>query len=345
MELDKKEWKPFKIADLFDVNKGIYLNKKNILEGGNPFVSAKVGNNGINSFIGNRTLFPQNTITVEKITLSAYYQPSDYYCSHDVSVLQSEVINKNNALFINSMIKRQGVKYSYGRQAQLNVVKRETLLLPTDIEGNPDWTYMEDYIIKLKEKKKREYLEFASLNVAELDYKVIKPLDKKEWERFNLSDIFSIKSGVRLTKENMTTGNTPFIGSTDSNNGITNYVSNENGSVDSNILGVNYNGSVCEVFYHPYKCIFSDDVKRLELKNITGNKYIYLFIKELIYKQKIKYTYGYKFNSNRMKRQSIMLPINSFNEPDYNYMEQYVKNLMVNKYQQYKSFQFDSIDL
>ncbi len=54
----------------------------------------------------------------------------------------------------------------------------------------------------------------------------------------------------------MKKGNKPFIGATDSNNGITAFVSNTNTSEDSNILGVNYNGSVVDNFYHPYKAIF-----------------------------------------------------------------------------------------
>ena len=46
----------------------------------------------------------------------------------------------------------------------------------------------------------------------------------------------------------------------------------------SNVLGVNYNRSVVENFYHPYKAIFSDDVKRLSLKEVEGNEFLYLFI-------------------------------------------------------------------
>ena len=55
--------------------------------------------------------------------------------------------------------------------------------------------------------------------------------DKVEWKEFFLSDICNINSGVRLTKANMQDGNIPFIGATDSNNGITNFISNTNASL------------------------------------------------------------------------------------------------------------------
>jgi len=96
---------------------------------------------------------------------------------------------------------------------------------------------------------------------------------------------------------------------------------NSNSSLDKNVLGVNYNGSVVENFYHPYEALFSDDVKRLHLKKHADNKYILLYIKTAILQQKTKYEYGYKFNGHRMERQHIMLPSTVDGNPDYDYME------------------------
>ena len=142
-----------------------------------------------------------------------------------------------------------------------------------------------------------------------------------------IEDLFDIKSGVRLTKQDQISGNKPFIGSTDSNNGITAFCGNTNSSEDENVLGVNYNGSVVENFYHPYKAIFSDDVKRFHLKDREGNKYIYLYLKNCILKQQTKYQYGYKFNEQRMKGQTIVLPVDKEEKPDYKYMENYMHNV------------------
>ena len=163
----------------------------------------------------------------------------------------------------------------------------------------------------------------------------MKQLNELKWKAFNLCDIFSISAGVRLTKSDMIEGARPFIGATDSNNGITAFVSDSNPSLDKNVLGVNYNGSVVENFYHPYEAIFSDDVKRFHLLNHEDDKYILLFIKNSIWQQKIKFQYGYKFNAKRMARQKILLPVDEKNLPDWKYMENYMRakeNLLLKKY-------------
>lgn len=147
-----------------------------------------------------------------------------------------------------------------------------------------------------------------------------------KWKEFFLEDVVAICNGVRLTKSDMEDGDTPFIGASEMNNGITAYCSNRNGSYDNNLLGVNYNGSVGFSFYHPYFALFSDDVKRVKWKDPSkNNKFTLLFLAVSIQAQKDKYAYGYKFNSQRMKRQKILLPINENNEPNYAYMEAYMR--------------------
>ena len=166
----------------------------------------------------------------------------------------------------------------------------------------------------------------------------MKTLQQCEWMAFRIEDIFTIDAGVRLTAAKMITGKRAFIGATDSNNGITAFVDNKNDSLDKDVLGVNYNGSVCECFYHPYEAIFSDDVKRLHTKSYNDNKYVYLFIKQCILMQKVKYQYGYKFNGERMRKQYIMLPTINHKTPDYDYMEQYMREKERKLLNQYRSY-------
>lgn len=130
-----------------------------------------------------------------------------------------------------------------------------------------------------------------------------------------LDEICNINSGVRLTKANMNESKKPFIVATDSNK-----------SLDKNVLGVNYNESVVENFYHPYECIFSDDVKRISFKDDEGqNKYCYMFLKQMILRQKEKYRYAYKFNVDRMARQKIMMPADEKSRINYRTIAHYTR--------------------
>ncbi len=163
-------------------------------------------------------------------------------------------------------------------------------------------------------------------------------LDDREWDVFTVEDIFDIYPGKRLEKRNMIAGDRPFIGASDSNNGLTAYCGNINESLDKNVLGINYNGSVCEAFYHAYECIFSDDVKRFHLKHHDDNKLVLLFMGVVIRQQKVKYQYAYKFNEQRMRRQVIMLPVTDARRPDYQFMEDYVRELLDVKQKQYRTY-------
>ncbi|MBR3499429.1 MAG: N-6 DNA methylase [Selenomonadaceae bacterium] len=165
------------------------------------------------------------------------------------------------------------------------------------------------------------------------------PLHSKRWREFFIKDIFDISPGKRLTKAEMITGDTPFIGASDSNNGVTAFIGNENISADENVLGVNYDGNGMVIsFYHPYHCIFSDSVKRFKLKNFDGNEFVYLFLKATILKQKNKFNYGYKFSETRMRRQKIQLPVDDSGAPDFNYMEAFVRFAEEKILQRYRDF-------
>ena len=69
------------------------------------------------------------------------------------------------------------------------------------------------------------------------------------------------------------------------------------------------------------------------------NVYTGLFLKQAIDNAIMqKYNYGYKFSQTRIKKQKILLPINDENKPDYQFMEDYVKEIMHRKRQEYINY-------
>ena len=64
----------------------------------------------------------------------------------------------------------------------------------------------------------------------------------------------------------------------------------------------------------------------------------YKFIAQCLEMHKSKYSYSYTSNSTRLKRQKIMLPMNQENQPDYEYMENYIKKLEYKKLNNYLTY-------
>lgn len=324
--LEEVEWKEFKFTDIFTkIQRGKRLTKGNQVEGDIPYISSTATNNGIDNFISNEDKVRKfdNCLTLANSGSvgSCFYQQYEFVASDHVTALQNKDFSKGVYLFLSSVIKRLEEKYSFNREINDARISRETVILPVDTTGNPNWQYMEDYVKRLELEQIENILEYIYIYRTISFHRDFQKSKSIEWKEFWLEDVCEIQPGVRLTQSDMVEGERPFIGATEFNNGITAFVSNTNKSLDSNVLGVNYNGSVVKSFYHEYECIFSDDVKRLKVKDTNyQNKYIYLFLKQVILQQERKYAYGYKFNASRMKRQKIMLPVLEDGNIDFEYM-------------------------
>lgn len=148
-------------------------------------------------------------------------------------------------------------------------------------------------------------------------------LDSRNWDAFFIEDVAEIISGRDIYEKERLIGLVPYITATANNNGIGYFVGNNNETLESGCLSVNRNGSVGYCFYHPYKALFGNDTRKLRPK--MNNKYISLFISMCITKQREKYGYGYKMGTGRLKRQRILLPVDANNNPDWAFMETYMK--------------------
>ena len=333
LTLNSVEWGEFRIKDLFEIEAVKGRPIENYKKGDIPYVSTAATNNAVINFIekDKNILTSAFVITVDPIKGTCFFHDYDFvgrgFSGASVNVLRNINLNKYNGVFICSSIEKTSkLKASYGYLFNSNRLKMAVILLPIDFKGRPNWQFMEDYIKQEMKVQSSKVASYYENKLMKLGFELL-DLDVK-WKEFWMEDILDIKSGVRLTKADQIDGNIPFIGASDANNGVTEFVGNTNKSLDSNVLGVNYNGSVVENFYHSYECIFSDDVKRIKFKNGEyGDEFTYLFLKQMILSQKNKYQYGYKFNAKRMSRQKIMLPIDKNGEPHWKYMSNFIKKL------------------
>lgn len=159
------------------------------------------------------------------------------------------------------------------------------------------------------------------------------------WQPFALSEIVVIQSGQDIYDKERKQGSTPYVTATAEQNGIGYFVGNKNSSLGRNCLSVNRNGSVGYSFFHPYNALFGNDTRKLIPKN--KSKYAGFFLACCITAQRYKYGYGLKMGTGRLLRQRIMLPVTSSGEPDYEFMDEYMRQVEKRLLDIYKSYLID----
>lgn len=145
-----------------------------------------------------------------------------------------------------------------------------------------------------------------------------------------------VERGKRLKKNDHIDGIRPYVSSSAKNNGVDQFVGNtEKTRCFSNCLSLANSGSVGSCFYEPFEFVASDHVTHL--KKAGASQYVYLFIATSVSRLSEKYDFNREINDYRISREKIMLPVTDNGEPDYEFMEQYGRKMMVNKYMQYLS--------
>lgn len=305
-----------KVSDLFDVKYGVNLelNALRLDPNGINFVSRTAKNNGVAArveLISGVIPLPAGTITVAGggSVMESFLQPEPYYSGRDLYSLTAKLsMSDAQKLYYCLCLRANRYRYNYGRQANRTL---SDILLPSP-ENIPGW--------------------IDSVSLSDLDNKdasavssVTPRLEVSTWQPFRLSYLFNLQKGKRLTKANMIAGLLPFVGAIDGNNGISASIAAEPHH-PSNTLTVSYNGSVGEAFYQPdpYRC--SDDVNVLYPK-FSMTPAIGLFIATIIRQEKYRFNYGRKWHLERMEQSEIRLPVDAEGNPDWNFMENYIKTL------------------
>lgn len=153
-------------------------------------------------------------------------------------------------------------------------------------------------------------------------------LNDRKYKSFKIGEIFKVTGTITTHPSKLVeNGYTPRITCAATNNGLDGTYKNaptEKGDVltiDSATIGY--------VSYQYKDFIATDHVEKLISKD--GSKIGYhcgLFIKTMIDNAiSKKYGYGYKFSQTRIKKQTIILPITSEEEPDWQFMEEYMKQV------------------
>lgn len=349
MNLDVNNWKSFYLHRLFDIRMGNKFDK-NKLDEDTPevnLVSRVSYNNGVDVKVGyveGVIPFPAGYVTVAlggSYLGSCFVQEEPFYTAQNVAVMKPRVSEMTRAVctFISGLVRYEAKTkyYAFGRELNTHIKTDFDVKLPvkrnaggspvmdasckwSDEGYMPDWQFMEDYIKFLRPKPlttKNKVGQVPELKV-------------KEWKEFPVTDIFSIiEPGKISNASDLEEGNDlPYLGAKKDNNGVMQMcanVPNKRSKGNCIIMICDGEGSVGLANYMESDFLGTVNLM-LGYNDEHLNPYTGLFLATIFSQERPKYSFGRKWKTH-IPETSIKLPVDVDDNPDWQFMENYIKSL------------------
>lgn len=338
-KLDTHGWKEFVLQDIFEIKTPASRSMKEYSDGTVPYVSSGSYNNGICGYLApqnNEKLESGNCITISPLDASAFYQKEDFLgrggAGSAISMLYNENLNKYNALFICSIIKKAAYKFNYSDSLNGKNLRTLSIKLPISPNGAIDWTYMEEYMKAIEKKTCDRISRLEAVKKSQST-----AIDVHEWGKFHLYDIFEISMGNKFDRSKMQQVNPSinFVGRSGIDNGVAckvDLVKDVSGEVikpyNAGDMTIAMGGSIGAAFVQENDFYTSQNVCVLH----TTNSQITFWAKQFIATAITTSCNNYEAFVDELNRHiktdfTIYLPVISDGSPDYEYMDKYMRKV------------------
>lgn len=334
--------KSYNNSELYDSDTDEYIS----------YVTRTNSKNGVSRFVSNedyKGIEDGNAITIGDTTATIYYQDRPFIAGPHIIVLRAPWFNIYTALFLVTILNIEKDKYpTFGRAFTKKLIRETKVLLPKASNGEPDYNFMEEYIKSLdadvstipdyflNEGYDKACWYMDNINQEKFEKEYAKPknckfisLKEREWKEFELGNetYFEIERGDSEYIKNMAQGDIPYISTTKENNGITAYVSESNRK--GNLITLAYDGSIGACFYQEKPFFASEKIVTIDIVGTKMNRYIAMFFIPILKLESEMYGYGGRkwTVEKQLKKTKIKLPVNKAGNPDYEFMEDYIKSL------------------
>lgn len=306
-----------RLGDLFDIEYGrSKFNKNNLsVDGITPLVSSTGNNNGVWGY-GNLEPEYKNVISVPRTgsICEAHYQGIDCCINSDCLVLTpKKEYTEKQMIYFAFLIRQEKYKYTYGRKVTPSRLGETQI--PDEI---PSWVY------------EVEIPDYSNVTKSYLD-EPTPALNVEEWKEFRLDELFEIEIGrsIDLNKLEQSNIGINYVGRTEENNGVTAIVKrpDEKYVYSGNCITVPMVGNAMKGTYQENEFCCSQNISILRLKGDTLNVFVAIFLITLLKQEIYRYSYGRPLSLKRMKESAIKLPATPEGNPDWEWMEKYVKTL------------------
>lgn len=329
-KIDTSGWKEFRVGDLFDIHptKAYKCTNAELLDGGgtNVVVNSAYDNGigGTSTFSptenGNMITFSDtvdaNTIFYQKSPFVGYPHVQGLY---PVGKYQNAWTQGSLQYFVTVFRERAlAVGFDYGNKFRRDIAANLFVKLPATHDGAPDWAYMESHMANLKTKVAESLTLLQAAKDAEK-----KKVDTREWGEFRVGELFAQERGKEKAPKQNEPGDCPLIQETNNNNGFDRMVVPTK-IIKGNSITVSINYAQ-NVFYQADD--FCASVNIAVLRNTHLNRYNSQFVCSVLRNAHQKFDYTSKISKELLNKEIIRLPVDKTGQPDWAYMEEYMKTV------------------
>ena len=325
MKIDTSDWKEFKLNQIFKITTGACVNKQELEKGKIPRISVKGINNGIQGYfktINSKNYREEENFISFSFLGTCFYHP--YKASLDMKVHclkpLNYTLNKYSGLFLVNIFKKSyyGV---FNDQISSSDLKNEYISLPIDKSGNPDWEYMENTI----KATEQEIIDIIKEHELRISY-----ISRIKWKKFKLIDLFELHLAKGdLQPKKLENGDIPLVSAGMTNNGIVMNIKEGDGKSEkfnSNVITIDMFGKA----FYQNKDFFAVSHGRVnilkpkfKLNYYIGSFFVSVFDKKLIG----DFSFSKMCSQGRLQNETILLPVNKKGMPDFELMENFIKQI------------------
>ena len=335
--IDVTKWVKFKVGDFFIATRGTSIKLQSLDSGSIPIIAAARYNCGIAGFYNINPQY-KNSITISCNGVgcgSTYYHDYEFAITGDAIVLQDKISIPNGAkAFIAAVYDKYfNSKYSYTDKCSAAKVEAEMIALPTKSD-KPNWEYMESYMKNIMQESEKN---IENLRNTDNDKRKI---DISKWQEYRLGDLFykcnldkkdNFNKISDVSLEKTDEFDLPLVNAKHYNNGIMYYGRSSDFDSEIMTLDIVQNGAaaVGDVYAQPQRTGVLEDAYLIKAyDNITSTS-VLQFLATIIQKDiKQHFSYDNKCTWDKAKEMMIHLPAKPNGQPDWEYMENYMKNIM-----------------
>ena len=336
-KIDTSEWKEFKLGyiivgnkkqghGLFEIVNSVAYHGKDVTEtdsdDGINYITRSKFNNGLKARVVRLDKFkvnPAGTISFGAENADFFYQTEPYITGNKMYYIDTTALSERACRFLKSIMEATfTANYSFSDG-----------MIPATTNGAPDWAYMESYIANLEAKVAESLTLLQAAKDAEK-----KKVDTREWGEFRVGELFDIhptKAYKCTNAELLDNGETHVVVNSAYNNGIGG-LSTLKPTEQGNMITFSDTVDANTIFYQDKPFIGYPHVQGLYPIGIFRKNWTELSLKYFatVFRQKalsIGFDYGNKFRRDIAVRLYILLPVDKTGQPDWAYMEEYMRKM------------------